>query len=76
MVKLVLEIGEPGESDLVLYELENVARTLGCDVHQACVLMIGMGLAAAQELGMIERVSTPGVGLDPDWRPPKAPNHG
>jgi hypothetical protein len=73
MDPVTLTIGKPGHSDLVLYELENAAKYLGCDVHEAAVLMIGMGLAAAQEQGMFPRASPSGVGLDPDWRPPTEP---
>lgn len=69
---LTIEIGEPGHSDLVLYELQNAADHLGCTVQEAAVLMIGMGLAAAQTKGMFPRASPPGVGMDPDWRPPAA----
>lgn len=68
--RLVIEIGEPGQSDLVLYELENAAKHLGCTVREAAVLMIGMGLAAAQDRGMFPRASPTGSGLDPNWRPP------
>jgi hypothetical protein len=65
-----IEIGIPGHSDLVLYELENAAKHLGCTVAEAAVLMVGMGLAAAQEQGLFQRASEPGAGFDPDWRPP------
>jgi hypothetical protein len=73
---VTLTIGEPGHSDLVLYELEHAARTLGLTTQDAAVWLIGMGLGVAYETGMLTRLSPSGVGLDPDWRPPREPNRG
>jgi hypothetical protein len=70
--RITIEIGEPGRSDLVLYELQNAADHLGCSVQEAAFLMIGMGLAAAQTTGLFPRATPPGTGMDPDWRPPAA----
>lgn len=71
---VTLTIGVPGESDVILIELDNArgwleaVHGLRMDRDQTAVYLIGLGLGMLQTEGL-PRATPEGAGLDPQWRP-------